>query len=126
MGKIFSLSLCCAVTILLSSCALLAPPDDVKGTLQLERHSKASIDALIIDGKTKAADIFAMFGAPAPAQNGATCRSNGKQECAVYVWAFNRINFADRQLSSRAVSIGVNKNTGVIDSHFYTGYDKPY
>lgn len=121
---------------LLQACSVLAPADDVTGTSpQLERYSVASLDTLVVDGKTTLQELTAIFGpgqqvaqphSCAAGVSGATGKGGDKRECQIYVWTFNRINYANRQLKNRNLSASVVISTKVVDRHKGGGYDKPY
>ncbi|WP_139219388.1 hypothetical protein [Ralstonia sp. NFACC01] len=123
------------VLVLLHGCAVLAPADDVTGTIQLERYSVAALDGLAIDGKTTLNDLTTKLGpGKSVAQPhdcstglaGSTGKRDDKRQCQIYVWAFNRINYGDRRLTNRSLSISVVTTTGIVDRHQGGGYDKPY
>ncbi|MDO3560718.1 hypothetical protein [Ralstonia pseudosolanacearum] len=124
-----------AVLVLLHGCAVLAPADDVTGTIQLERYSVASLDGLVNDGKTTLNDLTTRLGPGKPVAQPHDCstglagsagKRDDKRQCQIYVWAFNRINYGDRRLTNRNLSISVVTATGIVDRHQGGGYDKSY
>nr|WP_311529057.1 hypothetical protein [uncultured Ralstonia sp.] len=123
------------VLVLSHGCAVLAPADDVKGAIQLERYSVAAMDSSVIDGKTTLNDLTARLGPGKPVAQPHDCSTglagsegarDDNRKCQIYVWAFNRINYGDRRLTNRYLSISVVTATGVVDRHHGGGYDKTY
>ena len=74
-----------AVLVLLHGCAVLAPADDVTGTIQLERYSVAALDGLAIDGKTTLNDLATKLAQAnlSPSQTIARLASPDRQENAM-------------------------------------------